>query len=121
MARILIIDDNDLFRGMLHATLDTLGHEVTEAADGTEGLKWHARGAFDLVITDLIMPETEGIETILELLKRAPETRIIAMSGGGRASAQDYLGIASRIGARKVLAKPFSRDALDNAIREVMA
>lgn len=121
MARILIIDDNEFFRSMLNATLVSLGHEVTDAADGKEGLEQYTFQRFDLVITDLIMPGVEGIETILELRRRSLGIRIIAMSGGGRVSAESYLDIAQRVGARQVLPKPFTNAELVAAIDAALA
>jgi CheY-like chemotaxis protein len=116
MARILLIEDDELFRRMLRNSLAALGHEVTEAQNGLQGLKLHSAGGFDLVVTDVVMPEREGIETILELRQRNPDVKIIAMSGGGRGSAADYLHIAAQVGAQRVLLKPFSIDELKEAI-----
>jgi CheY-like chemotaxis protein len=120
MPKLLLIDDDDLFRSMLCATLEEIGHTVTEARNGNEGLKLYQDGVTDLVITDLIMPEKEGIETIMDLRKKFPGVKIIAMSGGGRVSAGDYLRIAKQMGAGKILAKPFSNDELSAAIAEML-
>lgn len=120
MARILIIDDDEFFRVMLTDMLGAMGHEVTEAREGGEGLRKHASGGFDLVMTDLIMPGVEGVETIIELRKREPRLRILAMSGGGRSFAEDYLHIASKVGADIVLAKPFTREELEQSLAAVM-
>ncbi len=117
MARILLIEDDSLFRGMLREALTRVGHEVTEAENGGVGLKTFASGTFDLVLTDLVMPEVEGIETIVKLRKQSPDIRIIAMSGGGRGSAYDYLHIAQQIGANRVLMKPFSTEDLRETVR----
>lgn len=116
MARILVVEDEDAFRGMLAEILSREKHEVTTAANGSEAIKLARASVFDLVITDLIMPEKEGIETILELRHISPSTKIIAMSGGGRGSAKDYLLAASQLGASRTLAKPFSRQELLDAI-----
>ncbi len=95
---------------MLRATLAELGYTVTEARNGKESLALHKSNPADLVITDLIMPEKEGIETISELLSLQPELKIIAMSGDGRVSAKDYLPIAKWLGAARVLTKPFANE-----------
>jgi two-component system, chemotaxis family, chemotaxis protein CheY len=121
MARILLIDDDDYFRGMLRLKLEKLGHRVTEVRNGSEGLARHdldgAGASYDLVMTDLLMPETEGIETIVKLLEGAPDTRIIAMSGGGISFSDNHLlHMARKLGARQVLSKPFTTDALSAAI-----
>lgn len=121
MPQILLIDDDDLFRSMLRATLEQLGHSVTEAEDGNKGVMRYAQSPFDLVITDLIMPEKEGVETIMELKKKWPGVKIIAMSGGGRAAAEGYLAIAKKLGAIAALEKPFSTDKLTSAITSLLS
>ena len=125
MARILLIDDDDQFRGMLRLKLQGLGHQVTEAKDGSEGLTRHdddgAGASYDLVMTDLLMPETEGIESIVKLLESAPDTRIIAMSGGGISFSDNHLlHMARKLGARQVLSKPFTTEALSAAIAQAL-
>lgn len=105
---------------MLCIALTQIGHEITEAAEGEQALKLYKPGQFDVVVTDLIMPGKEGIETIIALRKLDPEVRIIAMSGGGRATSFDYLKIARQVGAKKLLVKPFLRDEIKKAIDEVM-
>ena len=105
---------------MLRLTLAQIGHEVTEAAEGGQALELYGPGRFDLVVTDLIMPGKEGIETIIALRKMDPLVKIIAMSGGGRVTTCDYLQIARQVGAKKLLVKPFSRDDIKNAIESVL-
>lgn len=121
MPRILLVDDDDPFRKMLMLTLTKMGHHVMEARNGKEALKLFAHVAPDLVISDLIMPEKEGLETIGELRRKHPGVKIIAMSGGGRVSATDYLKIARALGADHVLAKPFSNDELKAAVAGLVA
>jgi CheY-like chemotaxis protein len=116
MARILIIDDDGLFRSMLGATLVHFGHTVVEAGNGAEGLKLFKRGEPDLIITDLVMPEMEGFEVLMNLKKLNPGAKVMVMSGGVRGPTVDFLEIANRLGASGVLAKPFSTDALLKAI-----
>ncbi len=121
MARILLIDDDDLLRSALRLTLIHFGHTVIEARDGKQGLALYEQAGADLLITDIVMPEKEGLEVLMTLRKRQPPVKIIAMSGGGRVSASDYLRIAKHLGAAKVLTKPFSNDAMIAAIDEVLA
>ncbi len=121
MPRILLIEDEDELRHAIRAMLVHLGHVVDEAPNGRVGVeKFHAV-APDIVITDILMPVMEGIETI-RLIKRArPDARIIAMSGGGNAPASSYLRLAQHLGAAHVLAKPFSCEELEAEIAAVLA
>lgn len=121
MARILIIDDEDELRSMLRRMLEQAGHEVTEAVNGAEGIKLYERDRPDLIITDIIMPEKEGVETIIALRQADPNLPIIAISGGGRLEATDFLTMAKKLGARHTLSKPFRRDQLLEAVGECLA
>ena len=96
MARILIIDDEDELRILLRQMLEHAGHEVTEAVNGTEGIELYERDTHELIITDIIMPEMEGVETMLALRRTDPELPIIAISGGGRLDATDFLTMAKK-------------------------
>ena len=116
MARILLIEDDQAQREILRLILEKLGHAVVEAADGDAGLTRFAQGGADLVLTDLIMPVKEGLEMIQEFRQNYPAVKIIAMSGGARVGANDYLKVAQRFGAVRVLNKPFSRQELVEAI-----
>jgi DNA-binding response OmpR family regulator len=116
MSRILIIDDERLIRLTLRKILERAGHEVIEAANGSEGIGLHLRQPADLIITDIIMPEKEGIETIKDLRRAQPDLKIIAVSGGGRAGAESYLEIARHFGAEHVFEKPFNPKELLAAI-----
>lgn len=118
MARILVIDDEDAYRQMIRQMLEQAGYDVLEVSNGKDGLNVYQAEKPDLVITDLIMPEQEGIETIIGLRRENPDARIIAISGGGRIAATDFLPIARKFGARHVLAKPFRREQLLEAIRD---
>jgi CheY-like chemotaxis protein len=120
MGQILVIDDDGLFRSMLSATLVHFGHTVIEAANGAEGLKLFQRLTPDLTITDLVMPEMEGLEVLMYFKRHSPFSKIMVMSGGVRGTAVDFLEIATRLGASRVLAKPFSTDALMNAINALL-
>lgn len=119
MTRILLVDDDESLRKMLRITLAKMGYHVIEAANGNEALRLCQVEIPDLVLTDLIMPEKEGLETITELRRLYPGLKIIAMSGGGRGSAVDYLKFAAKMGASRTLHKPFSNEAMVAAITEV--
>jgi len=108
-------------RRLLNRVLVQVGYDVVEAANGLEGLEIQRQEHFDLVLTDLIMPEKEGLETIQELRKRRADLKIIAMSGGGRGSGLDYLVMARQLGADRVLAKPFSNQELLKTVEGVLA
>jgi DNA-binding NtrC family response regulator len=106
--RILIVDDDASIRRTLHLLLSRAGYEVMQASDGLEALRLWRHGGGDLVITDLHMPEKDGIQTIIELLSHSPGTRIIAMSGGGQTKRLDLLGNASLLGSVLTIEKPFT-------------
>lgn len=112
MVRILIIDDEEPIRFTLRAILQKAGYEIAEATNGEEGLALQREQPFDLIITDIIMPEKAGVETIIDLRSNYPDLKIIAISGGGRTRNLDFLKIAKQYGADKYLTKPFSRDEL---------
>jgi len=118
MARILVIDDDPDIRAMLEQILKSAGHEVILAADGREGMERHRSSPADLVITDLYMPNQEGLETIHEFRTRFPEVAIIAMSG--RAAAVTMLSVAQKFGAVAVLHKPFAADELIAAVAKAL-
>jgi DNA-binding response OmpR family regulator len=120
MARILIIDDEEAIRRPLQILLERFGHEVTVAADGQEGLRlWRSLGA-DLVITDIMMPNKDGIETIVELQTSAQPVPVIAMSGGDVSQRLDLLGDARLLGAVHTVCKPFSLSEMLKKIGEVL-
>jgi len=120
MKRILIIDDDVQFRQMLLQTLERAGYEVVEAADGNEGIKLFRESPTDLVITDIIMPKKEGIETIIELKREFTDVKIIAISGGGRLEAKGYLKSAKNLKVARTFEKPFDREELLEAIQELL-
>lgn len=119
--RLLLIEDDARLRATLSELLRQSGFEVAEAEEGEEGLRLHRQQPADLVITDLIMPGREGMETILELKRIEPGIKIIAMSGGGRVRAAEYLPVAAAAGADRVLEKPFGIERLLELIRELLA
>lgn len=109
MSRILVIEDDNTMRMIVTRMLKSAGHEVDEASNGVEGLGVFKENEPDLIITDIVMPEKEGIETIRDLRHLVPDARIIAISGAVAygAVANSYLRFAQRLGADEVLAKPF--------------
>ncbi len=120
MARILIIDDETQIRSMLRLMLERVGYEVIEAADGMEGLRQYRDNPSDLIITDLIMPNKDGIGMMIELKKEFPSVKIIAMSGGGVNRPEGYLDGAKKLGATRTLTKPIDRDKMLDAVKETL-
>ena len=119
MARILVIDDEQMLRRTLRALLERAGHAVVEAEDGVEGMAQFKAQRPDLVLTDIIMPNREGVETIGEMRRQAPELPIIAMSGGGSRGGDLFLTLAERLGA--TLAKPIRQAELLAAVDRCLA
>jgi DNA-binding response OmpR family regulator len=125
VAKILIIDDDPGMRRTVSRILARAGHEVIEASDGEEGMDSFRKNHPDIVVTDIIMPKKEGIETILDLRREHPSTLILAISGGatntsGPLVPLDYLGLAESLGADGVLAKPFRAAALLQEIDKLL-
>ena len=120
MARILVIDDDIDLRGVICSILESVGHDVIQADEGGDGLKQFLEGPADLVLTDLIMPGQEGVETIIELRKLYPDVPIVAMSGGGQGEPGQFLHLADKLGASGTLQKPFSRDLLLETIAKLL-
>jgi YesN/AraC family two-component response regulator len=105
---------------MLRLMLERVGYEVIEAADGMEGIRQYRDNPADLIITDLIMPNKDGIGMIIELKKEFPQVKIIAMSGGGVNRPEGYLDGAKKLGASLTLTKPIDRDEMINAVKETL-
>ena len=120
MAHILIIDDDQQIRVFLRKLLMSEGYTVTVAFDGSEGVECYKKNEIDLVITDLIMPEQEGLDTIEQLLTLNPDAKIIAMSGGGKIAPTNYLHTAKLLGAIATFHKPVSNEDLLKKIREIL-
>ena len=119
MKRILIMDDDPLVRSMLRMKLEDEGFEVEEASNGKEGVATYKLNKPDVVIIDLLMPEKEGVETIQELKHFAPDVKVIAISGGGRISAEICLSMAKNLGAKYTFAKPVENEELIQAVKEL--
>ena len=121
MANILVIDDEAPMRRFVVMALEKQGHVVAEAAEGAEALRVLAERRIDLVITDLLMPETDGIETIMELRRLYPAIKIIAISGGGEyQSGVGFLRAAESLGADRTLTKPFEFKQLIPAVEGLL-
>ena len=106
MANILLVEDEPLVQETLSSAMKSKGHTVVTAGNGVEGLKRFAEKQFDLVVTDIIMPDKEGIEMILEMRRNRPDAKIIAISGGGRTGNVEFLKMAGSLGAVATLKKP---------------
>lgn len=120
MARILIIEDDNEVRDYLESVLSRDGYDVAGASNGKDGVALFQQDPADLVITDIIMPEKDGIETILDLKRSNPGLKVIAISGGGRAEPENYLHSAKLIGANLTLRKPFTNEAMLEAVRSLL-
>ena len=120
MERILIIDDEPQIRSMLRLMLERDGYEVVEAPDGIEGIRAYRQKPADLIITDLIMPNKDGIGMIIELQKEFPDVKIIAMSGGGLNKPDGYLKGAKKLGAACTLTKPIDREKMLRAVKNTI-
>ncbi|MEP6934695.1 MAG: response regulator [Nitrospirota bacterium] len=115
MATILIIDDQAPIRALLRFALETAGYEVTEAANGRAGLALYRRRPMHLVITDIVMPEMDGLEMLLELTREFLHAKVIAISGAGKEN--DALDVAKLLGARQTFQKPLDIPQLLAAVR----
>jgi YesN/AraC family two-component response regulator len=120
MARILIIDDEPQIRSMLKLMLERDGYEVVEAPDGVEGIRVYRQNPADLIITDLIMPNKDGIGMIIDLKKEFPGVKIIAMSGGGLNKPDGYLKGAKKLGAFCTLTKPIDREEILRVVAAIL-
>jgi CheY-like chemotaxis protein len=114
MTKILLVEDEERVRALLKGVLESDGYEVHEASNGKEALQSYARSPPNLILTDIVMPDMEGIELITKIRKGDPNLKIIAMSGS------NYLDIAEKLGAHRILAKPFSNKALLNAVKATL-
>lgn len=121
MATILIIDDNEKILYLFKRFLESHGHVISCAINGCEGLRMLESSSPELVITDIIMPETDGLEVVMAIKKMAVDIPVIAVSGGTHAMPADFLMIAKKFGARKVLYKPVELHKLLHAVNEVLS
>lgn len=119
--RVLLIDDEPMVRKIVRKMLERAGHDVVEVENGRVGLERLESVSFDLVMTDIIMPEVEGIEVLTRIGEQFSAIKVIAMSGGGRTGNIDFLKVAGNLGACATLQKPFTYDALLKAIDHCVA
>lgn len=117
--RVLIIDDEVQFRTMLRKFLQSSGYEVAEAGNGEEGIKLFFEKPADMVISDIIMPEKEGIETVMEIKRQFPNAKVIVVSGGGWYGTDLDFDMAEKLGAL-TLKKPFELQELSDAIQKLL-
>jgi len=121
MGKILVIDDDAAHRRVIKLALTRASHETIEAKDGLEGLNSFKHEQPALVICDIVMPEKEGIATIVEIRAVAPDVPIIAISGGGLNIGLHYLDLARKLGANAILAKPFRPAELVELVDRLLA
>lgn len=121
MSTILVIDDDDSYRRVCGLALTGMGFQVLSAENGAKGLQCLAESAVDLVITDILMPDTDGIETIMTIRKNHPHLPMVAISGGGTVAAEQCLALSAKLGAVAALRKPFTLDELVDTVRRVLA
>lgn len=120
MARVLIIDDEGALRAMLCRLFADGGHEAVEAFDGREAIRLHRERPADLIITDIFMPEKDGLETIQELRRDDPGAKIIAISSGGYKKNLSFLDYAREFGALRTFQKPFDMRKLMETVKEIL-
>lgn len=119
-AQILLVDDEDMVRMQIRSSLELEGHQVREASNGREAIDMLDGYKPDLMITDILMPEKEGIETIMEVRQKYADIKIIPISGGVRTENMDFLKIAKRLGADLALPKPFGRQQLLTHVNQLL-
>ncbi|MEO5351686.1 MAG: response regulator [Magnetococcus sp. XQGC-1] len=121
MSRILVVDDDAAIRALLREFLEGEGHQVVEATDGKQGVRRYRENPTEIVITDVLMPEQDGLELIMELRERFPELPIIAISGGGRGvDAKLGLHLAHCFGVMHCLHKPFTKEQVLRAVHQTL-
>ncbi len=120
MKSILVVEDDETYRRSLEKILTKSGFIAVQAANGREALASYDPAKIDAVVLDLIMPDIEGIETLTRLRRSSPDVKVLAMSGGGQIGPRDYLDLASKLGARETLAKPFTAEAFIGALNRVL-
>ncbi len=120
MASVLVVEDEKLVRRTLNKMLRAGGHDVTAVEDGQRALSYLERHPAEVVVTDIIMPGKDGLETIAALRRRFPNAKIIAISGGARPSGAGALHAAKALGADRILAKPFRQDEILVMVDELM-
>jgi len=120
MKNILLVDDEESIRTMVRAVLSNENYVFAEANNGTEALEILESTEFDLIITDVIMPDCDGIELVMSVRKKLPDIKVIVMSGGGRVRADHYLNLAEKLGAACVFEKPFNTAELRETVSTLL-
>lgn len=121
MIKILVVDDEASVRKMVTNTIASVGYEVIEASSGAEAYDACKETSIDLIITDVVMPDKNGIDLIMEVKKEYPDLPVIAISGGGGITGRfDYLEIAKLVGAKNILKKPFTTTELRSAVDNIL-
>lgn len=120
MPGVLIVEDDKELREMIRVSLTRRKHTVIEAINGKEAIIHFKPSLTDLVVTDLIMPEEDGLKVIMKLKELKPSLKIIAISGGGKAGPGSYLNLAKALGADAIYSKPFSLNELISKIEELL-
>lgn len=118
---ILVADDDDAIREMIRGVLEISGYRVMCARNGSEGIKLLGQHEFACILSDMLMPERDGLELLMEARKRKPGTPIVVMSGGGHMPVDFYFKVARNLGAMAVLDKPFGRTSLIAAVQSAMS
>lgn len=117
---ILLVDDEEAIRKMVKAILGDEFYQFSEASNGLEAQDRLKQSHFDLIITDVIMPDCDGIELVMAVRRKLPDIKVIVMSGGGRVRAGHYLDLAGKLGAAKVFEKPFDTAALRKTVKDLL-
>jgi len=120
MKKILLVDDEAAIRSMVSIVLKREGRSFVEACNGTEAQALLVADSYDLVISDVIMPDCDGIELIMSIRRKQPDVPVIVMSGGGRVQANHYLNLAEKLGAVRVFEKPFNTTILRQSVDEIL-
>ena len=121
MSRILVIDDNTSMREAVCEMLQQAGYDTISVESGRQAAQIHRSDPVDLIITDLFMPDTDGLEIIYQFRHEFPNVKIIAVSGGGSRGLVELLSVAKKMGAQRALMKPFSWEDLLAAVQELLA
>jgi two-component system response regulator (stage 0 sporulation protein F) len=121
MATILVVDDEEPVRDLVSKIVLKDGHDVVVAADGQEACDLYGKSDIDLIITDLVMPEKNGIQMIMDLKNQTPDLKVVAISGGsGFTGDIDLLSVAKLLGAKHIIRKPFGVDDIRNAVNDTL-
>jgi len=120
LKKILLVDDEKSIRKMLRTVLGDDKYSFAEASNGLEALAIMETQSIDLILTDVIMPDCDGIELVMSVRKKLPDIKVIVMSGGGRVRADHYLNLAEKLGAARVFEKPFNTAELRDTVSELL-